>query len=35
MHAIEFSPILDLSGYFGELELIEALLNCLVTWIIS
>lgn len=29
MHVIEFSPIMDLSGYFGELELIGPLLNCL------
>ena len=35
MHAIEFSLVLDLLGYFGELELIGALLNFLVTWIIS
>lgn len=29
MHVIEFSPIMDLSGYFSELELIGPLLNCL------
>ena len=35
MNVIEFSLVLDLLGYFGELELIRALLNFLVTWIIN
>ena len=35
MHVIEFSHVLDISGYFGELELTGALLNVLVTCIIN